>query len=383
MAKNNKFSSEENFLPTSSPVLDGNEKRYVGECFKTNWISANGPFTQKLEEKFAKWIGTKYAVACSSGTAAIHLAITSLGLEPGDEIIIPDFTIICSASMPILAGLKPVLVDVDEYWCMDPTKIEEKITKKTKVIMPVHMYGNPANMEPILKIARKHGLLVIEDACAAHGAEVGGKKVGSMGDVGCFSFYSSKNITSGEGGAIVTNNEKVAQMAKLLRSQAFEKPRFFHRFLGFNYRMTDIQAAIAFAQMENVNKKVAKRREIAKNYTRLLKGVKEISFHPEPPWGKSTFWMFGILINKSFGRNRDEVIEMLNRKGIGAERFYYSMSQQPIFLKEKNSCYPNVRGKYPVSQDIARRGLYIPSGLGLSLSDQKRVVKELLSLIKK
>jgi perosamine synthetase len=368
------------FIPTSEPVLDGNEKKYVLEAFERNWISAGGKYTLELEEKWAKYVGMKYGVACSNGTTAIHLAITALGLQPGDEIIIPDFTIICSASMPILAGLKPVLVDVDEYWCMDPERIEEKITSKTKAIMPVHMYGNSANMEPILKIAKKHNLLVIEDACAAHGAEVDGKKVGSMGDVSCFSFYASKNVTSGEGGMILTNNKDIADYARSLRSQGFEKIRFIHRYLGFNYRMTDIQAAIAVAQVENIDKKIAKRREIAKYYTELLKDIPEIEIHKGAPWGKSTFWMFGVLIKDSFGRSRDEIIELMHDLGIGTERFYTPMSKQPVFIKGGDARYPDITGAYPVSQNLGACGLYLPSGLGITKKDQDRVVKAFLSL---
>lgn len=373
--------ADKKFIPTSEPVLDGNELKYLTQAIKVNnWISANGPFTQKFEKEFAKWVGKKYGVACSNGTTAIHLAVTSLGLGPGDEIIIPDFTIMCSASMPILSGVKPVLVDVDKYWCMDPVKIEEKITKKTRAIMPVHMYGNPANMSAILKIAKKHKLYVIEDACAAHGATVGDKKVGSMGEVGCFSFYASKNITSGEGGMVVTDDEKIANMARILRSQGFEKPRFIHRYIGFNYRLTDIQAAVAYAQFEKIDKKIRRRQEIAEYYQKLLKDVPEIEIMQSPPWGKSTFWMFGILVNESFGRTRDEVMALLAEEGIGTDLFYLSMSLQPVFKNGNNPLYPDISGRYPVSQDVALRGFYLPSGLGITKAQQKRVVKTLLSL---
>ncbi len=368
------------FIPTSEPVLDGNEEKYVVDAIRTNWISAGGPYTKRLEEKFAEWLGVKYAVACSSGTTAIHLAIVALGLKPGDEIIIPDFTIICSASMPILAGVKPVLVDVDKYWCMDPTKIEEKITAKTKAIMPVHMYGNPANLPEIIKIAKKYKLKVIEDACAAQGATVGNKKVGSIGNVGCFSFYASKNVTAGEGGMVVTNDEKVANLVRILRSQAFEKPRFIHRMLGFNYRMTDLQAAVALAQLENVDKKVAKRREIAENYSKLLAKQTDFELPSDPPWGKSTFWMYGLILKETLGRSRENIFGVLAEKGIGSERFYTPMSKQPVFLQETDERYPDVSGKYPNSVKVGEKGFYIPSGLGLTLDDQKKVVKALLSL---
>ena len=242
------------------------------------------------------------------------------------------------------------------------------------------MYGNPANMKAILAIAKKHKLYVIEDACAAHGATVNGKKVGVLGDVGCFSFYASKNMTAGEGGIIVTNDEEVANLARILRSQGFEKPRFIHRYIGYNYRMTDIQAAIAYAQLEKIDKKVRRRREIAGNYIRLLKNISEVSVHLEPNWGKSTFWMFGILINESFGRSRDEVIELLAEKGIGSDRFFTAMSLQPVFLKDTRPNYPDVSGNYPISRDVGARGLYLPSGLNITLAQQKKVVETLISL---
>lgn len=371
------------FIPTSEPVIDGNEKKYILECLKDNWISAGGKFSQEFEKKFAKYIGTKYAITCSNGTAALHLALKALGIGRGDEVIIPDFTIICSASMTILSDAKPVLVDVDKFWCLDPSKIEEKITPRTKAIMAVHMYGNPANMKAIMRIARKHKLLVIEDACAAHGAEVEGEKVGSIGDVGCFSFYASKNITTGEGGMVVTNNKEIAEKVNLLKSHAFEQPRFIHRFLGFNYRLTNLQAAVGLAQLEKIKEKVAKRREIANYYSLLLQGEKTVELPSEPSWGKSVFWMYGILIKPSFGRSRDEIISLLAQNGVGSERFYTPMSQQPVFRKTTDPRHPDISGKYPVSQDVGARGLYIPSGLGLSKDQQKQVVKVLKSLIKK
>jgi len=370
------------FIPTNEPVLDGKEKQYALDCFKRNWISAGGYYTEQLEKKFARYEGVEYAVTCSNGTAAIHLALAALGIGPGDEVIIPDFTIICSASMTILAGAKPVLVDVDRYWCIDPEKIEEKITSRTKAIMPVHMYGNPANMEPILRLAKKHNLYVIEDACAAHGAMVGKHKVGSMGHINCFSFYASKNMTSGEGGMVVTNDKKLAERARMLKSQAFEKPRFIHRMLGFNYRMTDLQSAIGLAQLEHLPKKVARRRKVAAIYTKLLQGSSDFELPSDPPWGKSTFWMYSLLVKQTFGRTRDEILDTLPSKGVGCERFYTSMSQQPVFIKGGDARYPDVRGRYPVSHDIAPRGFYIPSGLGLTLAQQRYVVKSLLSLKK-
>lgn len=370
------------FLPTGAPVLDGDEKKYLLDCLRRNWISSGGYYTRKLEEAFAGWVGTQHAVTASSGTAALHLALAALGIGPGDEVIIPDFTIICSASMPILVGAKPVLVDVDEYWCIDPEKIEAAITRRTKAIMVVHVYGNPANMKAIHRIARAHHLRVIEDACAAHGAVSDGKKVGSIGDVGIFSFYATKTITSGEGGMVVTNNKALASRVRILKNQAFESPRFVHRFLGFNYRLTDLQCAVAYAQMAHADGNVARRREIANTYTRLIGECEDISTHRDPPWGKSSYWMFGVVIKKSFGRTRDEVMALLAKKGIGTERFFCPMSQQPVFRAGRDARYPDTSGSYPVSRELGQWGLYLPSGLGITLGEQRRVVRTLLSLRK-
>lgn len=371
----------QDFIPTSEPVLDGNERKYVLDCLKNNWISFGGKYTKKFEERFAEYVGSSYAIVCSSGTAALHLALLALGIGKGDEVIIPDFTIICSASMPILTGAKPVLVDVDEYFCLDPKKIEEKITKKTRAIMPVHMYGNPANMTEILKIARKYKLYIIEDACMAHGVEINSKKVGSIGDIGCFSFYSSKTIATGEGGMVVTNNKEIAQKVRAFRDYGHEKLRFTHYVLGFNYRITDIQAALGLAQLEKIEKKIKRRLEITKTYQRMLGNIKEVQLVKSPPWGKSIPWMYGLLINDSFGRSRDEIIELLYEKGIEAQRFFTPMHKQPVFKKGKESSYPDISGSYLVSEDIGKRGLYLPSGLNITSKKQERIVESLLSLV--
>lgn len=361
-------------IRTGEPALDGNEQKYVLDCFKDNWISFGGKYTKKFETQFAKYLGVKYALSCSSGTAALHLALTSLGIGKGDEVIIPDFTIIASASTVIWTGAKPVFCDVDDYFCIDPKKIEEKITPKTRAIMVVHMYGHPANMEAILKIAKKHQLYVIEDACSAHGAEVLGQKVGSIGDIGCFSFYATKTITTGEGGMVVTNNKKIAQQVMILRNYGHTKPLFTHQVLGFNYRVTDLQAAIGLAQLERINQIIAAKVKITKIYNSLLKDVNQIELPKEPVWGKPVYWVYGILIK--LPADRDKVIRKLIKKGIESTPFFTSMSHQPILKKY-------VHNTYPKSEDLSKRGLYIPTGINLSLNQQKYVADTLLSIFKK
>ena len=365
-------------IPVSEPVLDGNQMKYVVDCLETNWISSEGKYVQRFEDMFSAYCGARYGVACSSGTAAIHLAFAALGIGCGDEVIIPTFTLICSANMVILAGAKPVLVDIDKKtWCMDPAKIEEKITPRTKAIHVVHMYGHPCDMDPIMDIARHYNLYVVEDGAEAHGAEYKGRKVGAISDIGCFSFYGNKNLTTGEGGMRVTHDENLAEHAKLLRNQAFEEPRFLHRFFGFNYRMTNLQAAIGVAQCEKAEEKIKRKREIAQTYHEMLRDVPDLTLPYEAPWAKNAYWMYALLIQDGVGRSRDDVIRLLKEKGVGARSFFYPMHQQPL-LQGDDPRFPDVSGNYPVANDIARKGLYLPSGLGLTDELIAEVVEKLL-----
>lgn len=369
-------------IPVCEPKLLGNEKKYVMDCLDTNWISSAGQYIPKFEEAFSKYCGAEYGVACSNGTNGLHLALEVLGIGSGNEVIIPSFTIIVSANVVIQTGARPVLVDVDpEIWCIDPMKMEEKITPRTKAIMVVHMYGHPCDMDPIKGIAQKYNLYVVEDACQAHGAEYKGRKVGSLGDIGVFSFYGNKNITTGEGGMLVTNNEVYAQRAQLLRNQGFEEPRFIHRVRGFNYRMTNIQAAIGLAQTEKIEYAIERKREIAAIYSELLKGVSEITLPFEAPWAKNVYWMYSILINDDFGMTKEEVMVELRKRGVNTRSFFYPMNQQPVFWGD-DPRFPDITGEYPVSDDLAQRGLYLPSGIGLTEEQIRFVVKQLRGLIK-
>lgn len=369
-------------IPVSEPLLDGNERKYVLDALDTNWISSAGKYITAFEDAFAAYCGVKYGVACANGTVAIHLALAAVGVGAGDEVIIPDFTLIASANMVILCGAKPVLVDVDpQTMCIDPDLIEEKITPRTKAIMPVHMYGHPCDMDAIMTLAEKHGLVVVEDGAEAHGTEYKGRKVGSLAHCAAFSFYGNKNLTTGEGGMVTTDSQEIAEKCALLRNQAFEQPRFVHHHVGFNYRLTNLQAAIGLAQVETAEAKVAKRREIAALYTRLLKDVPGITVPYEAPWAKSTFWMYGILIDEEqFGRSKAEVVEGLHAAGIDTRDFFYPMHQQPVYCKGGDPRFPDVRGHYPVSEDLYRRGFYLPSGLKLTSAEIEYVVEELLKL---
>jgi perosamine synthetase len=370
--------SASRYIPVCETVLDGSERSYVLDCLDSTWISSAGEYIKRFEEAFGRYCGTDQAVACSSGTSAIHLALAASGVGPGDEIIVPCFTLIVAASMVVLAGARPVFVDVDSStWCIDPARIEEKITRRTKAILVVHMYGHPCDMDPILEIARRHRLQVIEDGAEAHGAEYKARRVGGLGDIGCFSFYGNKILTTGEGGMLVTNDRDIAERARLLRNQAFEEPRFVHRYLGFNYRLTNVQAAIGLAQCERLDEKVAKKREIAAAYNRLLTGEPDITLPSEAPWARNVYWMYGIVLDDSFPGSRDSLMRRMQALGVETRAFFYPLHKQPVFADARDPRFPDVSGTYPVSEYLGDRGLYLPSGLNLTLEQISDVVRAL------
>jgi len=365
-------------IPVCEPVMNGRELKYVMDCVETNWISSAGKYITLFEEKFSQYCNVPYGVACSTGTTALHLALVALGLGPGDEVIIPDFTLIVSANTVILTGAKPVLVDVDRRtWCIDPRLIEEKITPRTKAIMAVHMYGHPCDMDAILDIARRHNLYVVEDCAEAHGAEVNGRRVGSLGDVGCFSFYGNKILTTGEGGMVVCKDEKIAERMRLLRNQGFEAPRFVHNVIGFNYRLTNIQAAIGLAQTEMVEEKVERKVWIGKTYNELLAGQPDLTLPVEEPWARNVYWMYGVVVGDGFGVKKDDLMPMLTAKGVDTRSFFCPMSLQPVF-RGNDEKFADISGDYPVSVDLWKRGLYLPSGIGLTRGQMEEVVEKLL-----
>jgi perosamine synthetase len=319
---------------------------------------------EEFEERFSAYCGAGWGVACSSGTAALHLVLAAAGVGRGDEVIMPAFTMISTANAVAYQGAKPVLVDVEpDTFTIRPDKIEGKITKRTRAIIAVHIYGHPADIDPIKRIARKYKLLLIEDAAEAHGARYKGKPAGSLAAAACFSFYGNKIITTGEGGMVVTGNKKIYRRAAYLRDLAFSSARhFWHKELGFNYRMSNLQAAVGLAQLERVDKLVAIKRDNARRYTALLKDIAGIGLPPERPWAKNVYWMYAVTVEKEFGISKDRLRARLAQNGIDTRNFFIPINLQPIYA---GIC----RGNFPVAEELCRKGFYLPSGFNLKKDD--------------
>ncbi|MDD5005786.1 MAG: DegT/DnrJ/EryC1/StrS family aminotransferase [Candidatus Omnitrophica bacterium] len=359
-------------IPVCTPFLTGKELQYVTDCFKTNWISSQGKYISEFEEKFSVYCNVKFGVATTNGTTALHLALAALGIKKGDEVIVPSFTMISTVFAICYVGAKPVLVDAElDTGNIDVSLIEKKITKKTKAILPVHIYGHPCDMDPIRQIAKKYNLYVVEDAAEAHGAFYKGKIIGSLSDVACFSFYANKIITCGEGGMVLTSNKKIAEKLKLLKNLSFIKRRFIHHEIGFNYRMTNIQAAIGLAQLENIDKFVNLRRKHAFLYNNLLNDIDWINTPVEKSYAKNVYWMYGITLKGKMKNKKKAFVSYLKDKGVETRDFFIGMHRQPVFKK-----MGLFRGeKYPTTDILAATGLYLPSGSGLKEEQIKSVVK--------
>ncbi|MBI3036856.1 DegT/DnrJ/EryC1/StrS family aminotransferase [Candidatus Woesearchaeota archaeon] len=356
-------------IPVSEPLLGGNEEKYVLECIRSSWISSLGKFIPEFEEKFAKFCGTKYGVSVMNGTVALQLALAALGIKNGDEVIMPDLTFVATANAVMHAGAKPVFVDAEQdTWNIDTEKIAAAITKKTKAIIPVHLYGHPCNMDAVMKIAEERNLLVIEDAAEAHGAEYKGKKAGSIGNVGCFSFYGNKILITGEGGMCVTNDKKLSERMHFLKDHAMDKERrYFHPEIGYNFRMTNVQAAIGLAQLEQIEKFIAAKRKNAEIYNSLLKDVKGLTLQHEMPWAKNVYWMYSILVEDDFGRSRDELMKLLKAEGVDTRPFFYPMHQLPMYSEGHGD------NEFPVASELALKGINLPSSVKLTADDIRYV----------
>lgn len=367
-------------IPVSEPLLGDRELTYVSECVRTGWVSSAGRFISEFEERWAAYCERRYGVAVNNGTAALQLAIASLGLESGDEVIMPTFTIISCTLAVVYSGAIPVLVDSDpKTWTMDVDQVVEKITPRTKVIMPVHIYGHPVDMDPLLDLADKYGLAIIEDAAEAHGAEyLAGRdageptwrRCGSFGTLSCFSFYANKLITTGEGGMVLTDSPQFAEKARSLRNLCFQSQRrFYHEELGFNFRLTNLQAALGLAQLERMDEIVARKRWMGQEYTKRLKDIKVLQLPVEEPWARNVYWMYGVVISEETGIDAAQFAERLKERGVDTRPFFLGMHEQPVLLKR--GLFLNEH--YPVAERLARQGLYLPSGLALTEDQLVRV----------
>jgi perosamine synthetase len=371
------------FIPVNEPLLNGNEKKYLNECIDTGWISSEGPFIKRFEEEFAAKVGRKYAVAVSNGTVAIDAAITALDIKIGDEVIIPTFTIISCISQIIRVGAKPVLIDCDPLtWNMDVNQIESKITANTKAIMIVHIYGLPVDVAPLLILAKKYNLKLIEDAAEMHGQTYNGKACGSFGDISTFSFYPNKHVTTGEGGMIVTDDESLFRRCQSLRNLCFQpNKRFVHEEIGWNMRMTNLQAAIGTAQLERLDEFVERKRAMGRLYTELLSDVQELVQLPlkETNFARNIYWVYGVVLKNNIPLNAEIVMKELGERGVGTRPFFYPMHLQPV-LKRKGLFKDEI---YPESERIAHRGFYLPSGIALTEEDTLTSANALKNILKK
>jgi perosamine synthetase len=366
------------FLPVSQPDLSGNEKRYVCEALDEGWISSSGRFLERFEREFAAFAGTKHAIACCNGTAVIHIALLALGIGPGDEVIVPTFTYVASANAITYTGATAVFVDSERvHWNLDPARIEAAITPRTKAILAVHLYGHPADMDAIRAIAREHDLFVVEDAAEAHGAEVNGRRVGSLGLVATFSFYGNKIVTTGEGGMITCDNDALVDRMRQLRGQGMDpKRRYWFPIVGYNYRMTNVAAAIGCAQLERVNELIAGRIRIAAEYdARLAPKAAELGMQlpARARWAKHVHWLYCIRVPKS---KRDPLMAHLAEQKIETRPFFPPMHVLPMYRGAKHGA-----GPFPVAEELAATGINLPTWHAMKSADVERVSSEVVKFL--
>ncbi|MDR4508768.1 MAG: aminotransferase class I/II-fold pyridoxal phosphate-dependent enzyme [Candidatus Brocadiaceae bacterium] len=364
-------------IPIAKPSLSGNEAKYLLECVATNWISSQGRFVDRFEKEFAAFIGCKFAVAVANGTVALHLALEAINIGSNDEVIVPSLTFIATANAVTYTGAKAVFADSEmETWNLDFRKIEGKITKRTKAIIPVHLYGQPAKMDEIMEIANKHNLYVIEDAAEAHGAVYKGKRAGGIGHIGVFSFFGNKIITTGEGGMLVTDNEEIYQRARILRDHGMDPTKkYWHPYIGFNYRMTNIQSAIGCAQMERIEDILHKKQQIAQIYEDCLHDLEDVLLPPRNDWSKNIYWMYAIVLTGNLAQKniRDTLISLLQKKHIECRPFFYLIHQMPP--------YQISHLKMEIAEYLSRNGICLPSYVDMEENETRHVCAILKQLI--
>ena len=343
-------------------MIDDRELSNVIESVKSGWISSKGSFISEFENKFSSYMGKKFSIATSNGTTALHLAVSALGIRPGDEVIVPDFTFVSPVNAVLYEHAKPVLVDVEKnLWGIDPDLIEKKITKKTKAIIAVHIYGNSAKIDEIRDIAEDHNLFLIEDCAESIGAKYNGKKVGTRGIISCFSFYGNKIITTGEGGMCLTEDDNINNRIRILRDHGMsQNRRYWHEIVGYNYRMTNLQAAIGVAQLSKIHTIIAKKKQIAKRYTEMLPSQIDVQSNDEMSDG--VFWLFSILANNIKDKNR--MVKVLNNAGVETRNFFYPVHIMPPY-RELNFNPKEMK----ISSKISNHGINLPSYPEITDSD--------------
>lgn len=369
------------YIPVNEPLLDGNEKIYLEKCIETGWISSEGSFVREFENQFARRMNRKHGIAVCNGSAALEVAVAALGIGPGDEVILPAFTIISCAAAVVRNSAVPVLVDSDpKTWNMYPGKIEERITSRTKAIMVVHIYGLPVDMDPVLALSKRYGLKVIEDAAEAHGQRYKTRPCGSFGDISTFSFYPNKLVTTGEGGMVLTDSDDLAETCRSLRDLCFQsQQRFVHERLGWNMRMSNVQAAIGLAQLERLDDFLEIKRRMGRRYMELLCELPGIQLPlSETDYAQNAYWVFGVVLEDQIPFEAREAMERLAQLRIGTRPFFWPMHEQPVFRKMGMFS----RECHPVSERIARRGFYIPSGLALTAEQIEQVAEALIKVIR-
>ncbi len=365
-------------IPIAEPSLGEEELNNVMQAVKSGWISSQGEFILEFEQKFAQYCGISQGIATSNGTVALHLALKALGIREGDEVIVPALTFIATANTVTYCNAKPVFVDSHPlYWCIDPAKIEERVTDRTRAIIPVHLYGHPCDMDAVLKVAKNHNLHVIEDAAEAHGASYRDKRVGSFGHINCFSFYGNKIISTGEGGMCLTDDQELSRRMRILRDHGMNpNRRYWYDVVGFNYRMTNLQAAVGAAQVGKLDGLIAKRRQLADWYKEAFRDLVDrglITLPPEMPWAKSVYWMYSILIEDGFGTSRDELINSLRESGIETRPLFYPLHLMPPY-QPQNSV------RFPVAEELSRKGLNLPSGPRVSKEQVMEIAASVRSI---
>ncbi|MBW2003581.1 MAG: aminotransferase class I/II-fold pyridoxal phosphate-dependent enzyme [Deltaproteobacteria bacterium] len=363
-------------IPVAKTLLAGNEAVYVNECIATNWVSSQGHFVRRFEREFAAFCGVSKAVATCNGTAALHLALAALEVGPGDEVIVPSLTFIATANAVRYTGATPVFVDVcPDTWTIDPVAIASAINDRTRAVIVVHLYGQPAHMDEIINLASKKEIYVIEDAAEAHGAKYKGRPVGGIGHVGCFSFFGNKILTTGEGGMLTTDDLNIIRRARILRDHGMDPERkYFHPYLGFNYRMTNLQAALGCAQLERVDDILLSKKKIYQWYIEGLKDISVLEMPPNNEWSESVYWMFSVILDEEKAQiTRDQLLQALKDRNVEGRPLFYPAHLMPIY---------NTGQTLPVTENLSHRGFSLPSYAGLTKQTVSLICEDIKTILR-